>query len=77
MNWIGAKQHPTQFASNKDTPGTDYASRINETHQKGYVAPLLIVESDNVPCDMPEVGTRFGYTTDMVKTYKEVTEEKL
>jgi hypothetical protein len=21
MNWIGAKQHPTQFASNKNTPG--------------------------------------------------------
>ena len=40
MNWIGAKQHPTQFASNKDTPGkssseiversADYFKRIAE-----------------------------------------------
>jgi hypothetical protein len=40
MNWIGAKQHPTQFASNKNTPGkssseiversADYFKRIAE-----------------------------------------------
>jgi hypothetical protein len=25
LSWVGAKRRPTQFASNKNTPGTDYA----------------------------------------------------
>ena len=54
MNWIGAKQHPTQFATSKNAPGIDYAHIYDR---------------------VPEVDTRFGYTTDMVKTYKEVTDE--
>jgi hypothetical protein len=49
--WVGQRQRPTQFASNKNAPSLDYPSKINETHQKGYVAPLLIEESDNAPCD--------------------------
>ena len=49
--WVGQRQRPTQFASNKNAPSLDYPSKINETHQKDYVAPLLIEESDNVPCD--------------------------
>ena len=34
MNWINLKKRPTHFADAKNAPGTDYASKINETHQK-------------------------------------------
>ena len=46
----GAKAKPQRTGDTKNRPGIDYASKINETHQKGYVAPLKIEESDNVPC---------------------------
>ena len=35
----GAKAKPQRTGDTKNTPGTDYASKINETHQKGYVKP--------------------------------------
>jgi hypothetical protein len=49
--WLNQKMRPTQFNSRKNKPSLDYASKINETHQKDYVAPLKIEESDNIPCD--------------------------
>lgn len=45
-NWVALKSRATRTADAKHAPGTDYASKINETHQK----PLLIEESDNIPC---------------------------
>jgi hypothetical protein len=33
-NWVGLKSRASRTASAKNTPGTDYASKINETHQK-------------------------------------------
>ena len=35
----GAKAKPQRTGDTKNTPGIDYASKINETHQKGYVKP--------------------------------------
>ena len=35
----GAKAKAQRTGDTKNTPGTDYASKINETHQKGYVKP--------------------------------------
>ena len=35
----GAKAKAQRTGDVKNTPGTDYASKINETHQKGYVKP--------------------------------------
>jgi len=39
MNWLGLKMKPTRFADAKNAPGVDYPTKINETHQKGYVKP--------------------------------------
>ncbi len=55
--WQGYKQRPNQFGDNKNVPQTDYQSHIGTQHQKDYVAPLLIEESDNIPCDDSE---KFG-----------------
>jgi hypothetical protein len=49
-NWVSAKSRGSRTASTKNTPGIDYPSRIEAKHQKDYVAPLKIEESDNVPC---------------------------
>ncbi len=49
--WLNLKQRPTQFGDNKNAPGMNShipAPPITEANQK--VAPLLIEESDNVPC---------------------------
>ena len=35
----GAKAKAQRTGDRKNTPGIDYASKINETHQKGYVKP--------------------------------------
>ena len=35
----GLKAKAQRTGDTKNTPGTDYASKINETHQKGYVKP--------------------------------------
>ena len=35
----GHKAKAQRTGDTKNTPGTDYASKINETHQKGYVKP--------------------------------------
>ena len=35
----GAKAKPQRTGDRKNTPGIDYPSKINETHQKGYVKP--------------------------------------
>ena len=55
--WLNLKQRPTQFGDAKRAHGSNShipAPPINATHQKGYVAPLLIEESDNVPCGEKE-----------------------
>jgi len=38
-NWVSLKSHASRTASAKNTPGTDYASKIGPEHQKGYVKP--------------------------------------
>ena len=38
----GAKAKAQRTGDVKNTPGTDYASKINETHQKGYVKPTPV-----------------------------------
>ena len=37
-NWVSLKSHASRTGDTKNTPGTDYESKINETHQKGYNA---------------------------------------
>jgi hypothetical protein len=60
--WLNQKMRPTQFGDYKNAPSLDYVSQINETHQKDYVAPLKIEESDNIPCDNRDLqGFDFGY----------------
>ena len=39
---LGLKAKAQRTGDAKNTPGTDYASKINETHQKGYVKPTPV-----------------------------------
>lgn len=57
-NWVNLKSKPNQSADLKHAPGTDYPSKIGPEQQKDYVAPLLVEESDNVPCDQAVAGTQ-------------------
>ena len=57
MKWISFKTKPTQFASNKDTPGKS-SSEVVE-HSAEWLRGGRRVKK--------VVDTRFGYTTDMVK----------
>jgi hypothetical protein len=48
--WLNLKQRPTQFGDAKNAHGSNShipAPPITEANQK----PLLIEESDNIPCD--------------------------
>ena len=36
---LGLKAKAQRTGDRKNTPGIDYPSKINETHQKGYVKP--------------------------------------
>ena len=50
--WLNLKQRPTQFGDAKNAHGSNShipAPPITEANQK--VTPLLIEESDNIPCD--------------------------
>jgi len=57
--WQGMKQKPTQFASNKNTPGKS-SSEVVE-HSAEWLRGGRRVKK--------VVDTRFGYDTDMVKPY--------
>jgi len=59
MKWISFKTKPTQFASNKDTPGKS-SSEVVE-HSAEFLRGGRGVKK--------VVDTRFGYQTDMVKPY--------
>ena len=59
------RKRPTQFASNKDTPGKS-SSEVVE-HSAEWLRGGRRVKK--------VVDTRFGYTTDMVKTHDEVQKE--
>ena len=59
MKWISFKTKPTQFASNKDTPGKS-SSEVVE-HSAAFLLGGRGVKK--------VVDTRFGYQTDMVKPY--------
>ena len=37
----GAKAKPQRTGDTKNTPGTDYTSKIGPEHQKGYVKPTF------------------------------------
>ena len=65
MKWISFKTKPTQFASNKDTPGKS-SSEVVE-HSAEFLRGGRGVKK--------VVDTRFGYDTDMVKTHDEVQKE--
>jgi len=65
MKWISFKTKPTQFASNKDTPGKS-SSEVVE-HSAEFLRGGRGVKK--------VVDTRFGYQTDMVKTHDEVQKE--
>ena len=65
--WLNQKMRPTQFGDYKNAPSLDYVSKINETHQKDYVAPLKSEESE-------EPDTKFGYGSSMVKPDKGETQ---
>jgi len=41
-NWVSLKSHATRTASAKNTPGTDYPSKINATHQKVEDVPTSL-----------------------------------
>jgi len=59
MKLISFKTNPTQFASNKDTPGKS-SSEVVE-HSAEWLRGGRRVKK--------VVDTRFGYQTDMVKPY--------
>ena len=59
MKWISFKTKPTQFASNKDTPGKS-SSEVVE-HSAEFLRGGRGIKK--------VVDTRFGYQTDMVKPY--------
>jgi len=59
MKWISFKTKPTQFASNKDTPGKS-SSEVVE-HSAEFLRGGRGVKK--------VVDTRFEYQTDMVKPY--------
>ena len=65
MKWISFKTKPTQFASNKDTPGKS-SSEVVE-HSAEFLRGGRGVKK--------VVDTRFGYETDMVKTHDKVQKE--
>jgi hypothetical protein len=41
-NWVSLKSRATRFADAKRAPGTDYPSKINETHQKVEDVPTSL-----------------------------------
>ena len=59
MKWISFKTKPTQFASNKDTPGKSSSEVVK--HSAEWLRGGRRVKK--------VVDTRFGYNTDMVKPY--------
>ena len=46
-NWVSLKSRASRTASAKNTPGIDYPSKINETHQKDYIAPRPYYVDEN------------------------------
>ena len=60
MKWISFKTKPTQFASNKDTPGKSSSEVVEHSAEwlRGGRRVWKVVD------------TRFGYDTDMVKPYE-------
>ena len=65
MNWIGLKMRPAQTGDRKNTPGKS-SSEVVE-HSAEWLRGGRRVKK--------VVDTRFGYTTDMVKTHDEVQKE--
>jgi len=67
MNWINLKKKATQFGAWKTQPGKS-SSEVVE-HSAEWLRGGRRVKK--------VVDTRFGYDTDMVKTYDEVQKENL
>lgn len=65
LNWVTDRRRPTQFATNKNTPGIDYASKpgapVHHNHRQRLVKfiddlPTFNIkgcESGRIQCDKP------------------------
>lgn len=64
-NWVSQKSHAARTADTKNTPGTDYASKLTpesfcvpgfegckatDPRCPHFASPLKLEESDNIPC---------------------------
>ena len=82
MNWIGLKMRPTQTGDRKNTPGKSSSEVVEHSAEwlrggrRVKSEPFVIIAMVLIPDPNAKVvDTRFGYDTDMVKTYDEVQKE--